>query len=64
MDDDTLWRWDILRHLQILNITPQIQDLDNKLIPINIISDGGVKIDDNSPEYGPDIQRRVLRIVV
>jgi hypothetical protein len=41
-DEDTLWRWEILRHLQILKIEPLIQDLDNKLIPINIVSDGGV----------------------
>jgi hypothetical protein len=39
---DIQWKWEILRHLLILDNTTVIQDLDNKLIPINIVSDGGV----------------------
>jgi ribonuclease HI len=48
--EDIQWKWEILRHLQILNMTTLLHDLDNKLIPINIVSDGGVH--DYHSNYG------------
>jgi hypothetical protein len=40
--DTSRWKREILQHLQVLDMTPLYNDLGNKDIQINIVSDGGV----------------------